>query len=180
MAAPDTSLPYGLRELKVATMSGTGTRGTLVALPNAQTLEFTEGTNSQELRGDDKVVARRVTIGDVEWTLGAGGIRLEAAVVMFGGSLVTSGTTPNEKKTYKRLSTDARPDFWLSGRALSESGGDYHMVFLRAKAGNFSGTLQDQEFWVSNAEGTALGSLAVGTPDEIYNLVINETAAAIV
>lgn len=179
MAAPGTSLPYGLREIKVATMSSTGTKGTLVALPNAQTLEFTEGTNTQTLRGDDRVVAQRITIGDVEWTLGAGGMNLEAAVIMFGGSLVTSGTTPNEKKTYKRIDTDARPDFYLTGRALSESGGDYHMQFLRAKAANFSGTLQDQEFWVTNAEGTALGSLAAGTPGEMYDLIINETAATV-
>lgn len=179
MAAPGTSLPYGLREIKVATLTALGVKGSLVAFPNAQTLEFTEGTNTQTLRGDDKVVAQRTTIGDVEWTMGAGGISLEAAVIVFGGSLATSGVSPAEKKTYKRLSTDARPDFYLTGRALSESGGDFHIQFLRAKAGNFSGTLQDQEFWVSNAEGTGIGSLAAATPDEIYNLVINETAVTV-
>lgn len=178
MAAPETSLPYGLRDLKVATMSSTGVKGTPVALPNGQTLEFTEGTNTQTLRGDDKVVAQRTTIGDVEWTLAAGGINFDAAVIMFGGGITESGTTPNEKRTYTRNAQDARPDFYLTGRALSESGGDYHMQFLRAKAGNFSGTLQDQEFWVSNAEGTAIGALTVGSEDDIYNLIVNETAEA--
>lgn len=175
MVAPDTSLPYGVRDMKVATLSSTGVKGTPVALPNAQTLEFTEGTNTQVLRGDDRVVAQRVTLGDVEWTLANGGINFDAAVIMFGGGITETGTAPAEVRTYTRNDTDVRPDFYLTGRALSESGGDFHIVFHRAKAGQMSGTLADGEFWVTGAEGTAIGSLASGTQGDVYDMIVHET-----
>jgi hypothetical protein len=178
MAAPETSLPYGVRDIKVATLTSAGVKGTPVALPNAQTLEFTEGTNTQVLRGDDRVVAQRISLGDVEWTLAAGGINFAAAVIMFGGGITESGTTPAEKVAYTRNDQDVRPDFYLTGRALSESGGDFHLVFYRAKAAEMSGTMQDQEFWVTNANGTAIGSLATGKEGDVYDMVVNETPVA--
>ena len=72
MALAIHRLPYGLRDVKVATLDNTGTKGTLVDLPAAQTLEFTEETTSQTLRGDDSVIAQRVTIDSVSWTLESG------------------------------------------------------------------------------------------------------------
>jgi hypothetical protein len=121
-------LPYGLRDVKVATLDATGTKGTLVDLPNSQTLEFEETTSTQELRGDDKVAAKRTTVDAVAWTLENGGISFEAGVVMFGGTISSTGTTPAQVKKWRRLSTDAYPDFYAEGQSLSESGGDFHTV----------------------------------------------------
>lgn len=179
MALASPALPYGLRDLKVATLTGAGTKGTLVDLPNAQTLEFNETTSNQQLRGDDAVKAQRTTVEAVEWTLAAGGISLEACVVMFGGSITSSGTTPNEKKVWKRQDTDNYPDFFLEGQAMSESGGDHHTTIYRAQANSLSGTHQDQEFWVTNAEGTGIGSLNATTLGRVWDMTHNETATAI-
>lgn len=172
-------LPYGLRDVKVCTLDAAGVKGTLVDLPNAQTFEFEENTSTQELRGDDQVVAKRTTVDAVAWTLESGGISFEAAVVMFGGAIVSSGTTPNQKKIYRRLSTDAYPDFFAEGQSLSESGGDFHTVLYRNKAEKMSGSHTDQEFWVTHAEGTGFGSVAAGTPNYVWEHVQNETTTAI-
>lgn len=171
--------PYGLRDIKVATLDATGTKGTLVDLPASQTLEFEESTNTQVLRGDDKVMAKRTTLDEIAWTLEAGGIYFEAAVVMFGGSIASTGTTPNQKKTYTRLETDSYPDFYAIGQALSETGGDMHLRLYRNKANKFSGSLQDQEFWVSHAEGTAFGSLNATDLGKVWDFVQNETTTAV-
>jgi hypothetical protein len=173
-------LPYGLRDVKVCTLDATGTKGTLVDLPNSQTYEFEENTSTQELRGDDSVVAKRTTVDAVAWTLEAGGISLEACVVMFGGTITSSGTTPAQKKVYRRLATDAYPDFFVEGQSLSESGGDVHTVIYRNKAEKFSGSHTDQEFWVTHAEGTGIGSLAAANLNAVWDHVQNETAATIV
>lgn len=175
-----TPLPYGLRDVKVATLDATGTKGTLVDLPNSQTFEFEETTSTQELRGDDSVVAKRTTVDGVSWTLEAGGISLEACVVMFGGTITASGTTPAQKKIYRRLATDSYPDFFVEGQSLSESGGDFHTVVWRAKAEKFSGSHADQEFWVTHAEGTGIGSLASANLGAVWDHVQNETAIATV
>jgi hypothetical protein len=180
MALSVTRLPYGLRDLKVATLDAAGVKGSLVDLPNAQTLEFNEETASQVLRGDDAVAAQRVTIDSVSWTMESGGISFEAYTVMAGGTVSSTGTTPNVKKSWVRLGTDAYPDFFLEGQAMSESAGDHHLVFYRAKATKISGTHQDQEFWISHAEGNAIPTLTVADVGKVWAMVANETAAVIV
>lgn len=172
-------LPYGIRDVKVATLSNTGVKGTLVDLPNAQTLEFEETTTTQELRGDDVVVAKRTTVDGGAWTLEAGGLSFEAAVIMFGLTLTSTGTTPNQKKTLTRKSGDAYPDFFAEGQVMSESGGDVHRVLPRCKADKMSGSHADGEFYVSHAEGACLPSLLVATVDEMWNVVQNETVTPI-
>jgi len=180
MALSITRLPYGLRDIKVATLDNAGVKGTLVDLPNAQTLEFTEETASQVLRGDDAVAAQRVTIDSVNWTLDSGGISFEAYTVIAGGAITSTGTTPSVVKKWTRMGTDSYPDFFLEGQALSESAGDHHLVFYRAKATQISGTHQDQEFWISHAEGNAIPTLTVADVGKVWAMVANETAAVIV
>lgn len=180
MALAATGLPYGLRDLKVASVADDGTKGSLVDLPNAQTLEFTESTSTQELRGDDSVAANRTTVNNVEWSLGAGGVNFEAMKVIAGGTITQTGTTPNIKKVWHRMNTDAYPKFYLEGQAISESGGDHHTVLHNNKASQINGTHQDQEFWVSEAEGTGIASITTATLGRIWDMVQNETAATIV
>lgn len=172
-------LPYGLRDIKVATLDNTGVKGALVDLPAAQTLEFTEETATQTLRGDDTTQAQRVTIDNVSWTLDSGGISFEAYTVIAGGAVSSTGTTPTVVKKWRRMGTDAYPDFFLEGQSMSESGGDHHVVFHRAKATQISGTLQDQEFWISHAEGNAIATLTAANVGAVWDFVANETAAAI-
>src|SRR6202000_3209388 len=116
MALNTLRLPYGLRDVKVATLDSAGVKGTLVDLPAGQSLEFQESTSSQQLRGDDDIVAQRVTIDSVSWTLESGGISFEAYTVVAGGAITSTGTTPNIKKSWTRMGTDAYPDFFLEGQ----------------------------------------------------------------
>lgn len=180
MALAGHRMPYGMRDIKVATLDNAGVKGTLVDLPAAQTLEFTEETASQVLRGDDQVMAQRVTIDNVSWSIDAGGISFEAYTVIAGGAITSTGSTPNVKKQWRRMGTDAYPDFFVEGQSLSESGGDHHIVFHRAKATQISGTLQDQEFWISHAEGNAIATLTAANVGAVWDHVANETATAIV
>src|SRR5215216_6370150 len=122
------SLPFGIRDIKVTPVSATGTVGTSVDLPNARTLSFEETEDFEDLEGDDKKVATKGSGSVVEWELEAGGISLEALAVIAGGTVTSSGTTPNQKKEYKKLATDSRPDFKIEGQIISESGGDMHAI----------------------------------------------------
>jgi hypothetical protein len=179
MALSTNRLPYGLRDVKIATLDSAGVKGTLVDFPNGQTLEFEESTSSQELRGDDQVVAQRVTIDSVDWTLEGGGYSLEAMTIIAGGTVSSSGTTPSVVKKWTRLGTDAYPDFFMEGQSIAESGGDSHIVFYRAKATQVSGSHTDQEFWVTHCEGNAIGTLTVADVGKVWAFVENETTAAI-
>lgn len=175
------TLPYGLRDVKLTPYATSTTLGTpVIDLPNSRTFSFEESEEFEELRGDDKVVATRGRGASVSWELESGGISLEAYQTMAGGVIVSTGTAGTAKKTFTKKVTDARPQFKVEGQAISESGGDFHVVLYRCKASDsLSGTLEDGTFWLTSGSGTALPSQLVGSIDVLYDFVQNETATAI-
>lgn len=183
MAITREALPYGLRDVKIATINiSTGLPGTLVDLPNAQTFNFTDTEDFEELRGDDRVVAKRGKGPMVDWELESGGISLEAYAIMSGGAVTLGGTSPAAWKKYKKLATDSRPDFWVQGKCESESGGDFHCMLPRVKADDsLEGSMEDGSFWITKASGTGLPSFAVDVQlvDLVYQFTQNETSVAI-
>ncbi len=184
MAIAETPLPYGLRDIKVTGYTddtATALAASSVDLPNSRTLSFSETEEFNELRGDDKLITTRGKGAAVEWSIESGGLPLAAVEVMFGGTITSSGTTPNEVKTYRKTSASSRPFFKLEGQAISDSGGDVHVVLYRCRAtGNFEGTLADGEFWLTAGSGVALPSLVAGADlDAIYDFIQNESAVPI-
>lgn len=177
MALTTVPLPFGLREVKIAAMTAEGTYAASVALPSARIFSFSESEDFEELRGDDKVIAIRGKGPAVEWELEEGGISLDAYKILVGGAIVDTGTTPNQKRTYTKLATDARPYFKVEGRAISDSGGDFHVVLYKCRVdGDVEGAMNDGEFWITKASGKAVGA---STDSKIYEFIQNETAAAI-
>jgi hypothetical protein len=176
------ALPYGLRDVQLTPLGVDGaTPGTMVDLPASQTLSFSETEDFEELRGDDTVQASHGSGPVVEWELESGGISLEAYATMAGGTVVTTGVSPNVSKRYTKQTTDARPYFKIEGRAINDNGGDFHGIIYRAKAdGSLEGTLEDATFWVTSASGKGYGSLEAGTLDRVYDFIHNETAMEIV
>lgn len=169
-------LPFGLRDVKLYALTGE-TPGSSVDLPNARIFSFTETVDSEELRGDDGVVAVHDLGAGADWELEAGGVSLDAIRIIFGGTVTDTGTTPAQKRSYTKLETDARPYFKVEGQAISDSGGDFHIVLYRAKAtGDLSGELSDGTFMLTNAGGRAIGR---ASDRKLYDLVQNETAIAI-
>jgi hypothetical protein len=178
MALAATSLPYGLRDVKLTPVAFDGsTPGTAVDLPNARTFTFSESEDYEVLRGDDREVASRGNGPTVEWELEGGGISLEAYAVMAGGTVVITGTTPNQVKRYTKLGTDTRPSFRAEGIAISESGGDLHGIVYLCKADdNLQGTtMEDGSFSLMSASGTGRQRASDG---KLYDFVQNETANA--
>lgn len=169
-------LPFGLRDVKLRSLVGE-VAGTSVDLPNARTFSFSEAEDFEELRGDDGVAAVRGMGPGVDWELEGGGISFEAVKVMYGGTIVETGVTPNIKKSYTKAETDSRPYFQVEGQAISDSGGDFHVILYRCRAtGELSGELADGSFWLTGASGRAIGR---ASDRKIYDFIHNETATAI-
>jgi hypothetical protein len=185
MAITREALPFGLRDVKVGLLDPVTQLPTvLVDLPNGQTFSFTDEEDFEVLRGDDKDVARRGKGASVAWDLESGGIKLEAYAIMAGGTVTVSGTGTNTKVTYRKRATDQRPDFWVEGMSMSESGGSFHCTLPRCKADeSLEGELADGTFWISSASGHGMSSLAPETDTEhfelLYKFTHNETATAI-
>lgn len=176
-------LPYGLREVVITpyTDAAATTLGTPVKLPNSRTFSFAETEEFEELRGDDRLVATKGAGPQVEWELEGGGVSLEAVAAMYGGSVVESGIAPNKVKTLSKLVTDERPYFKVEGRAISDTGGDLHIVVYKCKAtDNLEGELADGSFFLTGASGAGLAATLVGKEDIVWEFVQNETATEII
>jgi hypothetical protein len=176
MALATNQLPYGLRDVKVRPIDSAGTVGTSVDLPASRTFSFSEAEDFEELRGDDKVIAIRGKGPKVSWDLEAGGIGLDSYLVMAGGTLTTTGVTPNQIKKLNKKVTDARPYFQVEGQAISDSGGDFHVKIYRCRASDsLEGELADGTFWLTSASGDAIGDAS----DNLYDFIQNESVVAI-
>lgn len=178
MTMPSYALPFGLREVQLQAISAAGVlSSTMVKLPVARTLSFSDTEDFEELRGDDRVEASHGSGTTCEWDLEGGGISLEAYAIMAGGTVTTSGVTPNIVKTYTKKVTDARPYFLIQGRAISDNGGDLVGVIYRAKAdGSLEGEMADNSFWLTSASGKGY---ARSSDDKVYDFKHRETAAAL-
>lgn len=182
MAVGDNTLPYGLRDTKITpyTTSALTTLGTSVDEPNARSMSFSEAEDFEELRGDDKQVAIVGKGASVEWEMEHGGISLSAFKLMSGGTLATTGVTPNTVTTYTRKSTDVKPYFKAEGQSISDSGGDFHVVLYRCRASDkLEGELSEGSFWLTGAGGSALPALLTGKVDVLYEFIANESTTAI-
>lgn len=183
MALNTIPLPYGLREVRITPYTDftrTVLAGTSIKFPNMQTFTFSETEEFQELRGDDSLVAVHGSGASVEWELEGGGYSFEAIAAMYGGTVSTTGVTPNQVKTFDKRGTDIRPYFKVRGRAISDSGGDFHAVVHAARAtDNLEGEFADGEFWLTKGSGRGLPSLVVADIDKVYSFIQNETATAV-
>lgn len=169
-------LPFGLRDVKLRPLTGESA-GASVDLPNSRTFSFSETEDFEELRGDDGVVAVRGLGASADWELESGGISFEAVRTIFGGTIIETGTTPNQIKTWRKLETDARPYFQVEGQAISDSGGDFHVLLYRCRAtGELSGELGDGQFFLTGTSGRAIGR---ASDRRVYDMVQNETATNI-
>lgn len=180
MALTTIPLPFGLRDVTIVPIKADGTLDTAaeVDLPYARVFSFKETEDFEELKGDDHTVASHGAGPIVEWELEGGGISLEAYKVIAGGAIVASGTTPNQKKTFTKKTTDSRPYFQVEGQAISDSGGDMHCVVYRCKAdGDLEGSFENGSFMVTKCKGKGYGDPVQS--DTLYEFVQNETATAI-
>lgn len=184
MALAAVPLPFGLRDVKIQKLldDGTATVGGLIDLPYARTFNFKETEDFEELRGDDTQVATHGAGPIVEWELESGGLSFEAMSAMYGGTVTTSGVTPNLKKRWRKLVTDQRPYFRVEGQSISDSGGDVHGIVYRCKASDdMEGEFSDGSFFLSGAKGQGMGNLIAGADfGANFDFVQNETVTAIV
>lgn len=174
-----TSLPYGIRDIKLTPYSDTAglTLGSVVIdLPYGQTLSFSEAESFDTLRGDDKVVTVHGQGSTVDAELDSGGVSLDAWAAMSGGVVTETGTTPNRVTTMRKAATTNRPWFLVEGQAISDSGGDLHVIIWRARATDaIQGDFEDAKFFITSAKITGLPL----TDDVLYDFVQNETTTAI-
>lgn len=179
----DQNIPYGLREVALTpyTTDAATTLATAAAYPVAREFTFGEAEDFEELRGDDKAWALRGKGASVEWEMENGGVSLGSYKTMAGGTITTTGVTPNVVTKFQKKVTDGRPYFHSEGRSINDNGGDFHVKLYKCRASEkLEGTLADGAFWLTGAGGQALPATLTGAIDALYDFISNETATPII
>lgn len=176
-----TAYPFGMRHCRISPITTIDPEayGTSLKLPASRVLTWTEAESFEKLRGDDKVQVMRGSGPEGSWELEGGGYSADIVKTMYGGTLTDSGTTPAQKRLLKKNAYDARPYFKVEGQAMSDNGGDVHVILFRCRAtGDFTGSFKDGEWFLTGASGEMLPSLATANLDDLYHIIYNETAIA--
>jgi hypothetical protein len=184
-----TSLPYGLRDVKLIqypTLEATSFGSVLTDLPIARTFSFNDTEEYTDLRGDDALQTSHGQGSQAEWEIESGGISFAAHAILAGGTVVETGISPNQVKRYRKKSTDQRPFFTAAGQAISDNGGDFKSYVWRCRStGNVEGELADGEFLIPSMSGTGFPCKVAGNVagleilDSVYDFVQSETIAGI-
>lgn len=112
-------IPRGLDDLAVFVLDASGDPGTKVDVPGAQSLEWSVESDSDELRGDNQAIALVRNPKTVSGTIRVAKINLTAIAAMVGGTVSTTGTTPNEIMALEETSAAPARYFQVVGQASS-------------------------------------------------------------
>lgn len=171
----DFSTPFGLRQVKIVPLSDAGVEiaDAAVFLPAGRTFSFAETEEFETLQGGDRTVASHGNGPTVGWELEGGGISLDAWKALSGGIVTKTGTGATTVTKFTKKTSHSRPYFNVYGRAISDSGGDFHMVVYRCKAdGDLEASLENGSFLLTAASGTGFGN---ETTEDLYDFVSNDT-----
>lgn len=158
---PAAKYPFGLRDVKIypfLDQQGTELAAEGIDLPAAQTFSFADSEDYTDLRGDDELLASHGNGAQVNWTLEAGGISLNAWAALTGGQIIETGVAPNRVVTLRKCTDDTRPYFQVRGLAMNDNQGDTVGVVYRAKCnGDIGGQFGEGAFFVTSADGIGMG-----------------------
>lgn len=95
------TISRGLADLKVYVLGPTGTPGTAVDVAGARVFEFNTESDSEEIEGDDQIMAIARNAKRGSGSIEVGRVSLAAYAAMLGGTVDTEGTTPDVIDTYE-------------------------------------------------------------------------------
>lgn len=187
MAIQHYSKSYGFTDAKIYPMltdpaGGTATYGTGIDVPGVQALEISGTIDQKKLRGDMTLLDVVSVLTDVTAKLGYAKTSLDLFATWLGGSVVDSGTTPNQKATWSLTGASA-PKYWkIEGATPSTGsdfvGGDVHVLFYKSILSGFPGTgFAFEDYQIPSIDFATAPLLATG--NKWMDVVFNETAVVI-
>jgi hypothetical protein len=93
--------------------------GTWVDVPGIKKIEITGTMTKKTLRGDNRLITQRAALDELTCTFDHAKLSLDVLVVMLGGAVTQSGTTPDMSANWSLLKTAVPLQFGLKGISAS-------------------------------------------------------------
>lgn len=113
-------IPRGLEDLAVYVLDATDTPGAKVDVPGARTLAYNVASNSDELKGDNQVIAIVRNANTLTGSMEIGRTNLAALAAILGGTATTTGTTPNRVIALSQGASAGSVYFQCKGQTYSQ------------------------------------------------------------
>jgi hypothetical protein len=154
-------IPRGLADLKVYPITGVSTVGASVDVPGIRSLAFNIDSTSDELEGDNSIIAKSPGPKSLSGSMEFGRINLAALAVIFGGTVGSTGVTPNIITALDHADTVAFRFFQIVGQApdAETSAGAYRVTIYKANATSGLDETLETNAWNTpsvNFEGIAI------------------------
>jgi hypothetical protein len=127
-------IPRGLDQMDVAVLTG-DTPGTPVVVPGIRGLSFTVESDSDTLEGDNQVIATVRNPKSLTGSIEIGRINLAGMAAMLGGTVASSGSTPNTILALDESSAAGSQYFQVRGNTHSQdsSGSGYRVTLNKVQ-----------------------------------------------
>lgn len=172
----------GLDDVKIfevtADTSQTLTYGSAVDIPSMQDINLTPNYIQRPLMQDEEIDGYYSKLQSVSWSFSNVKVSLDALNILEGGTITSTGSTPNQKHTYTLSDTSVPKYFKLEGKInySSDAIGDFHLVLYKCKALSVYVEYKAQNYAIISASGIAIPTVNNG---KLRDYVVNETATAI-
>jgi hypothetical protein len=177
--------PFNVDDLKISKLlsdpdGGTTTYNAPLDVPGIQSINFEPDFLEKELMGDAQVLDTYTKLRYITGQVKHGRISLEVLALLTGGTLSSSGSSPNTQKKLVLNQANLPGYFKMEGVVEylggDDNDGDYHTVFLKTKISKFSIEHQGEDYATVSFDWKAIPRRSDGN---LLELVENETAVAI-
>lgn len=185
MPVTHTTKAFAVADAQVALLTADSvtapTYGALVDVTGIKKVGLDFDMQSVELRGDNKRLDQDTILVGCTVTFDHAKLNLDALPVFIGGATVDSGTTPTQKAIYTRLGSNVLPYFKLEAKTptggVDVVTGDAHLLFPKLKVTKYSLGFAEEDYQIFSGEAKGVFTIS---NDTLFQLILNETAAAIV
>ena len=182
MTLPKESGLLGLDDVKIfevtADTSSSLTYGSAVDVPSMQNINLAPNYIQKPLMQDEEIDGYYSKLQAVSWSFSNVKVSLDALTILEGGTVTTTGTTPNQKHTFTLSDTSEPKYFKLEGKInySTDTIGDFHLVLYKCKPLSVYVEYKAQNYAIVSASGIAIPTVNNG---KVRDYVVNETATPI-
>ena len=182
MTLSKQTIVLGIDDAKIfeltADTAGSLTYGSAVDVPGIQNVQLSPAFTEKGLKGDEKIMDYYIKLDLIHWAFHSAKVSLDVLAILEGGSISSTGTTPNEVHTYSVSDSSTPKYFKLEAKANYSAGevGDFHLKLYKCKANSVDVQYSTQDYAIVSASGIAIPTI---NNSKIKDYVINETATAI-
>ena len=185
MALADPTKLYAVSDAKIAKLltdpsGGSATYDSLIDVPGIKSVGLDFEFNDVELRGDNGRMESDSTLIGVNVSFDHAKVSFDALAVMLGGTVTNTGTTPDQVKQFRRLSTDVTNYFKFEAKTptggVDTTTGDAHLVIYKLRLTGYDLGFAEEDYQTFSGEARGVARVA---DSFLFDLVHNETAAAI-